>query len=69
MRQLLITVQKLHEFGIIHRDLKPNNIMLRISEKEIVPVVIDFGLATYKINLANEKDERKFSGTANFVAP
>lgn len=44
-RGILAAVASAHELGMIHRDLKPGNVMLDISEGEIVPKVTDFGLA------------------------
>ena len=38
-------VQHAHQKGIIHRDLKPGNILVANYDDEIVPKVIDFGVA------------------------
>jgi WD40 repeat protein/serine/threonine protein kinase len=38
-------VQHAHQKGIIHRDLKPSNILVAIEDQEMVPKVIDFGVA------------------------
>jgi serine/threonine protein kinase/tetratricopeptide (TPR) repeat protein len=38
-------VQHAHQKGIIHRDLKPSNILVIIEDQEMVPKVIDFGVA------------------------
>jgi WD40 repeat protein/serine/threonine protein kinase len=38
-------VQHAHQKGIIHRDLKPSNILVTDSNGEIIPIVIDFGVA------------------------
>lgn len=51
MKRLLKTVSNLHKIGIIHRDLKANNIMMKINDKEALPIIIDFGLSVYKFNL------------------
>jgi serine/threonine protein kinase len=38
-------IQYAHQKGVIHRDIKPSNILVRQQEDELVPKVIDFGLA------------------------
>jgi WD40 repeat protein/serine/threonine protein kinase len=38
-------VQHAHQKGIIHRDIKPSNILVVIEGQEMVPKVIDFGVA------------------------
>lgn len=69
MKDLLIAVKDLHEIGIIHRDLKLENILMKNEDGKFIPKIIDFGLAIYKIDLANVEENRKFVGTPNFIAP
>jgi serine/threonine protein kinase len=38
-------VQHAHEHGFVHRDLKPGNVLVARQEHEVVPKVIDFGVA------------------------
>jgi serine/threonine protein kinase/tetratricopeptide (TPR) repeat protein len=43
--QVCQAVQHAHQKGIIHRDLKPSNILVCLYDGQLVPKVIDFGLA------------------------
>jgi serine/threonine protein kinase/tetratricopeptide (TPR) repeat protein len=38
-------VQHAHQKGVIHRDLKPSNILVRLTDGQPVPTIIDFGIA------------------------
>jgi serine/threonine protein kinase/WD40 repeat protein len=38
-------VQHAHQKGIIHRDLKPSNVLVALYDDEVMPKVIDFGVA------------------------
>jgi non-specific serine/threonine protein kinase/serine/threonine-protein kinase len=38
-------VQHAHQKGIIHRDLKPSNVLVTVEDEEVVPKIIDFGVA------------------------
>jgi serine/threonine protein kinase/tetratricopeptide (TPR) repeat protein len=38
-------IQHAHQKGIIHRDLKPSNVLVHREDEELIPKVIDFGLA------------------------
>jgi len=34
-----------HARGIIHRDLKPDNVMIALEEQQVLPKILDFGIA------------------------
>ena len=38
-------IQHAHQKGIIHRDIKPSNILVSMNDGQLVPKVIDFGIA------------------------
>ena len=42
---VLEAMQLAHAAGIIHRDLKPHNVLLRLEDDDIVPKIVDFGIA------------------------
>ena len=49
--QVCQAIQHAHQKGIIHRDIKPSNIMVTTTvEGNILPVVIDFGIAKATTN-------------------
>jgi serine/threonine protein kinase len=58
-----------HERGIIHRDLKPDNIYLHHDHGEIVPKVLDFGLAKALISDATRTSTGLVMGTPYYIAP
>ena len=38
-------VQHAHQKGIIHRDLKPSNVLVTVVDGQVIPKIIDFGVA------------------------
>ena len=64
MRQLLQSVQYLHDNLVIHRDLKLGNLFL---DRNMVMKVGDLGLAS-KLEHADEK-RKTICGTPNYIAP
>jgi tetratricopeptide (TPR) repeat protein len=66
-------VQHAHQKGVIHRDLKPSNILVRVTDGQPVPTIIDFGIAKA---VERRPDERGFAtelgvmvGTPAYMSP
>jgi serine/threonine protein kinase len=64
MAGLLRGLKHIHNHRIMHRDLKPENIMIR--NKNLDPVIVDFGLAT-NVDIPQYLFFR--CGTPGYVAP
>jgi len=71
--QVCHAVQHAHQKGIIHRDIKPSNILVSIEGDQVLPKVIDFGVAKA---LAQPLTERTFTteqgqlfGTPEYMSP
>lgn len=55
IRQVLLSVNILHENGIAHRDLKPENFMFVSDDEKANLKLIDFGLSR---KFTDDKNER-----------
>jgi len=66
-------VQHSHQKGIIHRDLKPSNVLITEYDHDVVPKVIDFGVA--KATNQTLTDKTMFTqfgqivGTMEYMSP
>ncbi|MBI5517939.1 MAG: protein kinase [Deltaproteobacteria bacterium] len=59
-----------HERGIIHRDIKPDNIFLTVqSDGELVPKVVDFGIAKAPEQGVELTADTTALGTPAYMAP
>lgn len=66
-------VQHAHQKGIIHRDIKPSNIQVSIQAEQVVPKVIDFGVAKAISQPLTERtlvtERGQFVGTPEYMSP
>ena len=66
-------IRHAHQKGVIHRDIKPSNILVTRRDVELVPKVIDFGLAKWLGENAgmapHESGEIRVIGTLPYVSP
>jgi len=66
-------IQHAHQKGIIHRDLKPSNILVVIQDQEVIPKVIDFGVARAISQPLTERtlytEEGQMVGTPEYMSP
>lgn len=66
VRQLLMSLDVIHQAGILHRDLKPSNIMLDVVDARVRARVSDFGVSTKGEAHAGST---AFRGTLAYAAP
>lgn len=70
MRDLLESVQCLHDNDIVHRDIKPENVLALHKTWPLKVKLADFGLADFVLeNSFGEKSTCGMYGTPFFVAP
>jgi len=66
-------IQHAHQKGIIHRDLKPSNILIAIQDQQIIPKVIDFGVARAISRPLTEQtlytEQGQLIGTPEYMSP
>lgn len=66
-------VQHAHQKGIIHRDLKPSNILVVAEDQEMIPKVIDFGIARAISQPVTERtlftEQGQLIGTPEYMSP
>jgi len=66
-------IQHAHQKGIIHRDLKPSNILVAIQDQEMIPKVIDFGVARAVSQPLTDRtlytEQGQIIGTPEYMSP
>jgi serine/threonine protein kinase len=66
-------VQHAHQKGIIHRDIKPSNILVVVQDQEMIPKVIDFGVARAISQPLTEQtlytEQGQLIGTPEYMSP
>jgi tetratricopeptide (TPR) repeat protein len=66
-------LQYTHQKGIIHRDIKPSNILVVIQNQEMIPKVIDFGVARAISQPLTEQtlytEQGQIIGTPEYMSP
>jgi len=58
-----------HDAGIVHRDLKPDNVFLAYRGGEVVPKLLDFGIAKLLDGSATATRTGMMLGTPAYMAP
>ena len=72
-RRICHAVHHAHQKGVIHRDLKPSNVLVVESNGELIPKIIDFGIAKAIDNAADGDTAltrfQQFLGTPAYTSP
>jgi serine/threonine protein kinase len=72
-RQVCLAVNHAHQKGIIHRDIKPSNILVSTQDDQVVPKIIDFGVAKAIAQPLTERtlatEETQLLGTPEYMSP
>jgi tRNA A-37 threonylcarbamoyl transferase component Bud32 len=71
--QVCHAIHHAHQKGIIHRDIKPSNILVSIQDDQVVPKIIDFGVAKAISQSLTDKilltEQGQLFGTPEYMSP
>jgi serine/threonine protein kinase len=71
--QVCEAIQHAHQKGIIHRDIKPSNIQVCIQNEQVIPKVIDFGVAKALSQRLTDRtlvtEQGQLIGTPEYISP
>jgi len=71
--QVCQAVQHAHQKGIIHRDIKPSNILVTSENDQVIPKIIDFGIAKATGKPLTERtlqtEDTQLLGTPEYMSP
>ena len=70
--QVCEAVQHAHQRGVIHRDIKPSNVLVSVDGGQMVPKVIDFGIAKATDAQAQgtlHTEHGRILGTPEYMSP
>jgi len=72
-QQVCGALQHAHQKGIIHRDIKPSNILVSSENDQVIPKIIDFGVAKAVSQPLTERtlvtEESQLLGTPEYMSP
>jgi serine/threonine protein kinase len=72
-RQICLAVHHAHQKGIIHRDIKPSNILVSLQDDQVIPKIIDFGVAKALAQPLTERtlvtEQGQLFGTPEYMSP
>jgi serine/threonine protein kinase/tetratricopeptide (TPR) repeat protein len=71
--QVCHAINHAHQKGIIHRDIKPSNILVSTQDDQVVPKIIDFGVAKALAQPLTERtlvtEQGQLFGTPEYMSP
>ncbi|MCP4260067.1 MAG: serine/threonine protein kinase [Planctomycetes bacterium] len=72
-QQVCLAVHHAHQKGIIHRDIKPSNILVSTQDDQVIPKIIDFGVAKAIAQPLIERtlvtEQGQLFGTPEYMSP
>jgi len=71
--QVCQAINHAHQKGIIHRDIKSSNILVKSEDNQVVPKIIDFGIAKAITQPLTERtlftEDSQLLGTPEYISP